>query len=653
MAILKMKRIRVIGESKEKTSLLAALMKFGCVELSELALPEEQTAGIEPDKPSVDNLQKLHDNFNVAHALLKKYAREEKAPLFKIPEKVSEQEILSTGLLEEAAKKAMEISALGDEAEAIAAEIARLELRRLSLLPWKQADVAFDTASGAYFNIMFGTCPIGASIEALRERLTAEAPECWLEIVSSDREQHYLFVICHRSAVEEAGLVLRDFAFSRLETKDLRGTAAGNIKELEAAVAAAVKKQDEIFEKINELGSSKGIIEQAIDATGILTERETMRDRLLVTQSAFYAEGWIPERYSKKVVAYLEQNGYAYDLQDPSEDELVPICYKNNRLVEPYEMLINLYGVPQYEGGLGIDAAAATAPFFAIFFGMMLSDAAYGLLLLALSLYVILKIKPSRGSFLQRVFSIGIACGISTLFWGALFGGWFGNAMGVISKTFFGREINLAPIWFDPLAEPMTLLVLGFALGLIHIFVGMGLSALRSIKQGNPLDALFDVGFWYIVIISLILALLGVPYALYGAAVGAIGIVLTAGRGSPSLFGKLTGGLGSLYGISGYLSDVLSYSRLLALGLATGVVATVINTMGVLGGNTVLGAIVFTVVFIVGHAFNLAINLLGAYVHSSRLQYVEFFNKFFVSGGKIFSPMRYRSKYVEIIKEEM
>ena len=220
------------------------------------------------------------------------------------------------------------------------------------------------------------------------------------------------------------------------------------------------------------------------------------------------------------------------------------------------------------------------------------------------------------------------------------------------------REIAMPVIWFDPLEEPMTLLIFSIILGAIHLFVGMGIQAYMLIKDGKPWDALFDIGFWYMLIIGLVLFALGGSVAailstigMWLAIVGAVGILLTGGRNKKG-FGKITGGLGSLYGITSYLSDALSYSRLLALGLATGVVAKVVNILGSLAGSGIVGLIVFIAVFLFGTVFNLAINVLGAYVHSCRLQYVEFFGKFYTGGGKGFVPLTENTKFVKIINKE-
>ncbi len=257
-------------------------------------------------------------------------------------------------------------------------------------------------------------------------------------------------------------------------------------------------------------------------------------------------------------------------------------------------------------------------------------------------------------------------CGLSTLFWGVMFGGYFGDAVDIVSRTFFGREISIPALWFVPLNNPMKMLVYSMLFGVIHLYLGVGLKGYMLLKDKKYLDFFCDVVLWYMLLTGLVLILL--PTDLFGsiaqtkiifpaavntlakalAIVGAVGILLMSGRSSKNPALRIALGAYDLYNITGWLSDVLSYSRLLALGLATGVIASVINQMGSMAGKGILGIIVFILVFIIGHTFNLAINLLGAYVHTCRLQYVEFFGKFYEGGGKMFTPFKENTKYIEI-----
>ena len=284
----------------------------------------------------------------------------------------------------------------------------------------------------------------------------------------------------------------------------------------------------------------------------------------------------------------------------------------------------------------------------------MLGDAGYGILL-SLITAILLKKYKFEGA-MDSMMRLMFLCGISTIFWGAMFGSWFGDLFAVLGKA-TGIEwfSNVKAWWFNPLegSNVVKLLIFSFAMGGIHIAWGMALKAWILIKQGKWLDAVFDVGFWYCVLGGLVLMLLGInPIGAYLAAGGAVGLILTQGRSQKNIIMKFFSGIASLYDVTGYLSDILSYSRLLGLGLSTAVIAQVVNTMGSLAGFNLGGIIVFILVFLLGHTFNIAINTLGTYVHTSRLQYVEFFGKFYEGGGKEFTPLAIRTKYITLKEEE-
>jgi V/A-type H+-transporting ATPase subunit I len=252
---------------------------------------------------------------------------------------------------------------------------------------------------------------------------------------------------------------------------------------------------------------------------------------------------------------------------------------------------------------------------------------------------------------IYRLMQLGLLCGISTMIWGVLFGGYFGNAVSAFCRGMLGIDFTIPPLWFDSLAEPMNLFILSLVFGFVQIALGLCLRGYQLIRKGRPADAVCDAGFWLLVLAGAPLCLASVNLGLGLMGTGALGILLTGGRTAPSLVGKITGGLGSLYRITGYLADLLSYSRLMALGLATAVIAQVMNTMSTLAGGSLKGWLLFVIVFIVGHIFNVLINVIGTYVHTSRLQYIEFFGKFYEPGGRPFAPVFNKTKYVEIIKE--
>jgi V/A-type H+-transporting ATPase subunit I len=300
-------------------------------------------------------------------------------------------------------------------------------------------------------------------------------------------------------------------------------------------------------------------------------------------------------------------------------------------------MITDLYSPP---GKRDFDPNVLVSVFYFIFFGMMISDAGYGIVLTGLGFWALKALKPK--GMLKKLLGLIALGGISTTFWGVMFGGWFGDLL------------PAKPIWMNPLDDPMSLLIFSFILGIVQIFVGLGAAAYKNIKAGRVLDAVFDQGLWAVLLVGLIMFAfpqLGGTAKIISIA-GAAGLVLTQGRNKKNILGKLMSGVLSLYDVTGYLSDVLSYSRILALGLATGVIAMVVNTMAKMLGFNIIGYLLMTVALIIGHTFNIAINALGAYVHSSRLQYVEFFSKFYEGGGRTFSPFVLKTKYINLLNEE-
>ncbi|HKM02269.1 MAG TPA: V-type ATPase 116kDa subunit family protein, partial [Sedimentibacter sp.] len=375
---------------------------------------------------------------------------------------------------------------------------------------------------------------------------------------------------------------------------------------------------------------------------------------MLKTNTTFYIEGWIPGVSKDNIQKVLDKYQCWYDIKKPEEGEEFPILMDNNSFIQPFETITELYSLPSSSN---IDPTVFMAPFYSIFFGLMLADVGYGAIMSILCFLVLKKYKPEGN--IQKFMKVFFYCGISTAFWGVMFGSWFGDAIPAAAKLLFNSDFTIKPLWLNPMEEPMTLLLFSFIFGVIHLFTGMAVNAYMLIRDGKTMDAVFDIGFWYGFIIGIALWLFGNTIIPGSNQIGkwmtiifAIGLVLTQGRAKKNVVGKLISGVLSLYNITSYLSDILSYSRLLALGLATGVVSSVVSILGSMGGRNVLGILLFVVAMTIGHSFNFAINALGAFVHSARLQYVEFFGKFYEGGGEAFNPLIKKTKYYKIIKED-
>ena len=654
MSIVNMQRVAVIGLDTEKEKLMNQLMDFGAVELTDQSekLSEEiwaQTASVDEDREKVISLEAKANRAEQALEVIDRYG-DIKHPLFRTRRAVKKSQMDKLIEGEEKNEKNVDyILGLNDRIHSINEKINKLIQDEAFLSPWVNYDLPLETEGTETTAVFTGVLPVGTDTEKLNARLEEEIERVLFKVVGSDKDLIYTAALTPKERQEDVLAILKQFGFSQTAFKGYTQTVGENLKRIVGQKYVLEKQKEETAAEIAAAAGMKYGIEEYSDILTIMLDKEKIRTKLLKTRKTFFIEGWVPEKCVPKASAILEENGCYYTFRDPLEDEEVPVLLHNSSAVVPFEAVTEMYSLPDYRG---FDPTSIFALFYAVFFGMMLSDAGYGILM-AVGCFIVLK-KFNLEGMTYKMIKLFFYCGISTIIWGALFGGWFGDIVAVFSRTFLGKEVVLQPIWFNPLDDPMKLLILSLALGIVHIFIGMGIKAYMQIKEGKWLDAVCDEGFWYITILGLIAWLGGgtVSTALpkvgmYMSIIGAAGLLLTGGRHNKG-FGKITGGLSNIYSITSYMSDILSYARLLALGLATGVIAQVVNTMGTLFGGGFGGLIALVLIFILGHALNLAINALGAFIHSSRLQYVEFFGKFYLDGGEPFDPFRRKTKYIKL-----
>lgn len=660
MAVVEMRKLTVIGLNSSRTPFIHELMHLGVVEIdsNEGAINDEEWM---PDifrtsnSADVSRLEADISRVSTALEAIGKYDPAKK-PLFPSRIKLDRGDFAK---LMDSIKTETELNV--DKAVETYKDIAdrRTEINRLrgliaGLKPWETLDIPLEMNETEHALVQLGAAPVKTDTVQMTADVQAAAPSVIVQEVSKDKQQKYYAFICLKEEKEQLLEALRPYNFSAVTLADQKGTATEAMHRYEKEIEKNEKNIAEDEEILKKLVVYREHIEFLYDSLMMRRDRARVVGDMVSTEMVFYFDGWMPAKAQPEVEALLKEYEFYYNIEEPDpDDESVPVLLQNNSIVTPFEAVTGMYSLP---GRHDIDPTAILAPFYFLFFGLMLSDAAYGLILTTLCAIILKKYKPEGTT--HRMIKMFMFCGLSTFMWGALFGGWFGNFFTVAAKTFFGKEFVIKPLWFDPLSEPMKLLVVSLILGAIHLFVGMGVQAYMDIKDGRPLDALFDIGLWYLLLIGIVLFAFGgklgagaVGIGKIMAIIGAVGILLTGGRKKKGIFGKLTGGLGSLYGITSYLSDVLSYSRLLALGLATGVVAQVFNTLGSLAGGGIAGSVLLIVVFAFGTVFNIAINALGAFVHSCRLQYVEFFGKFYTGGGRPFAPFERKTKYIKILKE--
>jgi V/A-type H+-transporting ATPase subunit I len=643
MAIVKMKRLRLLGLTEERDALFQQLQHLGCVEVSEQSekLADADWAGlVHPNESTRSEKERLLEETEQALKLLDTYAPA-KTPFLAPKRTVEEEDLFSQSAIAEATLKVREVNRYGEDLSENAAQQHQTQVTCQSLAPWTSLDLPLNTTSTASMYIAFGMMPASADLEAVRQELSEKADASELYEASTDTEAHYLLFFCHRSQ-EEAGLdVLKSYGFSTTTFKGITGTAAETMKYQLSRLETLKTQEESLKESLQSYGEARPAIQLCADRLQQEIDKERCKERLLDTDLSFILEGWVPEMDVPKLEALLGSYSCAYELSDPDPEEYpeVPVKLKNNKVTDSLNTVTDMYSLPAYGS---LDPNPLMAPFFILFYGMMMADMGYGLLMFFGCLFAIKRMRPKGGTY--HLLSLIKYCGISTFIFGAITGGFFGDLIPQLVEMTTGKVISL-PALFSPLDDALAVLIGSLCLGLIQIFTGMGISMYKQFKRGEVMAALCNEGAWFLVFILIgVAALTGQVKACIIAIV--VVLVLTQGYGKKGILGKLMGIGGSLYNnLTGYFSDILSYSRLMALMLAGAVIAQVFNTLGAITGNVVF----FFLISIIGNALNFALNLLGCYVHDLRLQCLEFFGRFYEDGGKPFEPIQIDTKYVDVI----
>ncbi|CZT55276.1 V-type ATP synthase subunit I [Solibaculum mannosilyticum] len=656
MAIVQMKRIHIVALQTDRKAILEHIQRFEAVEVRPVRGEDDRLSKKDTSR-QIATFDRGIQTAKEALAILDEKAAEKKvlfAPRRQVDKKQYRQ---SAGEWKQYLDVAQEILALSKEAEEHRSAAVKLEAQIETLRPWERLDVPMKEKGSAHTAAMIGTLPEEITPESIRERLPDLPEETYLEVVSSTREQTCLFVASYRPEAERVESLLRTIGFGRPGWSLSHRTCREKIQRLEQLIAEHREKAEQCEQSIVDHREDRRKLEFLSDYLAMRREKYEVLERLGLTEHVFVLEGYVPAKAAGKIAAILEKRYGAYvELLEPDDPEDVPKAFQNGPFVAPVEGITASYSMP---GTHDLDPNPVMAFFYYLLFGMMLSDAGYGILISIATGYIGFFSKAERRT--KNTMRMFFYCGLSTTFWGALYGSWFGNAVGAIAENFLGSSFAIAPIWFDPSKDPMTLLIFSIAVGVVHILLGLGVKFYNLCRQGKPLDAVFDAGFWMLAIAGLSIMAAGMvalPETVLGnvgigmTVVGFLGLLCTQGRDKKNILGKILGGIMSLYDITGFFSDILSYSRLMALGLTTGIIATTINTLGALPGKGVVGVIAFAVIFVAGHAMNLAINMLGAYVHCNRLHYVEFFKQFYEGGGKLFTPFAVNTQYIRLKEEQ-
>ena len=642
MAILKMKKLRICGVSEEQTQLIRQLQLLGSVEIgAPCALTDTQGVQVfcAGDGKSADALLRTSARLTSALETLKHYETKKGGLFAARPEKTI-GELFSDEAYAAALDTAQAVLDAQDARSRLAAEKSRLTAVRESFVPWQQLPLPLETLGTQHTRILLGTVPAQTDLEALRARVFEAADEVQLEQISADQQSLYLLVFVHKCAAEAVGAALREAGFALTTFDGGQGTAAENIRRTDEAIAACEQQDAEKLAELTALAAQKPALQLAFDRCTQEISKAQAADRLVHSEKTFCLGGWVPCEDVGKLEALLSGFCCAWELTDPAPEEYpdVPVKLKNNKLTWPLNMVTEMYSLPAYDG---VDPNPLMAPFFILFYGIMMADMGYGLLMILASIIITKKSRPKGTS--GQMFGLMFSCGISTFLMGALTGGFFGDFLpqlvGIIDPD---TTFKALPSLFTPLDDTITILIGAMALGFVQIVTGMAISFVEKIKKGQIMDAIWEELTWWIVFAGIACMALGVTnIVLY---VGLAMVVVGSGWSAKG-FGKVTAIFGSVYNhVTGYFGDILSYSRLMTLMLAGSVIASVFNTLGAIPGNVVF----FLLVSVAGNGLNFALNLLSCYVHDLRLQCLEYFGKFYQDGGKPFEPLAINTKYVDI-----
>lgn len=660
MAIADMSKLLLIGNNNERSALIRILHRAGCVEITQTA--EHANTSHMTDADAQDKiaykLARLEFYFDTLRAYRSQAVKATKDKITQVgyePKKggmftpkpsLTFEQLMQTPDCEEAVfDEIARMQEHVDELTQSRARRAKLVAMRDQLRPFQAMPIAMnrivDTKTVAVL------CGYVAASKAEKLAQLDELGAVWEAYPSASFVA--LVVLVGKERADEVRNYLSELEFTPLTFRDAE-TPAQRIQQCEDEIRA---EDVATADRVCTMMQSERIMQDARrlhDYYTIEARKLECGSMTVSTRSSYILEAWVPSAAKEKLDQTLDQSELtlAYLIRDPEQGEIPPTLCVNNGVVTPYESVTNMFSAPEYKE---IDPNPFVTFFFFLFFGMMVSDAGYGLLLTLGTGIILWKTRPPKGySNLIKIIFMG---GISTLLWGMVFGSYFG---------FSAKDIGI-PYWFNPIEEPMMMLYLSLAMGLFQMCFGLGIHMVALIRAHKPWEGFCSAFSWYFILLGLAGGAVGGKLASWLPTVGwsvfGVGIVLLMLSGAFGKKGakKATGALGSLYGIINFFSDLMSYTRIFGLGLATAVIGMVFNQIGQVIYGLIpvkfLGAIAFGVIFLIGHVFNVGINTLGAYVHNSRLQFVEFFGKFYAGGGRLFRPLGSEMKYYYIKPQEV
>jgi len=651
MAIVKMSKFTLFAFESQKEALMDNLHKFENVQFIDLQKMEEggiQSLQKDSENEKVSYLESEQSKVKFSIDLLVKHMDKEGA----IKSLVKGKSLLNYEQLEIAAKKSnykqnyKDLKEKDNNLLQLKNEKIKINSEIEVLAPWKSLDASFNDLKSLNSSILLmGSMP-KAYKETFREKFESEIPYSYLEVISEVRDEMNVISLVHKDYEDKAKEIFKSHNFNAInmvydgipaQVVNAFSKRLIEISNDEERINAEIKNDCmylEDFKIVYEYLSNKHI--KAIAC-----------ENFLKTESVIAIEGWVSTELSEElenVIKSITKEDFYLEIVEAAKDnDEVPIILKNNVISEPFESITSMYSLPKYSE---IDPTPLLTPFYMIFFGLMLADIGYGVIMFIGATISLKKFNLDEG---QRKFAkFFLVLSIPTVLAGVIYGSFFGDIIPYISNHSI----------INPGEDLMIILIASIAMGAFQIFFGLGVKGYMLIRDGKPMDAIYDVVTWYFALVGAFLFLGGSSVGLSLATIntgkwvmiaGMVALVLTQGRQSKGIGAKLGGGLYGLYGISSYIGDLVSYSRIMAIGLAGGFIASAFNMlirMMPFPVNIILGVFIF----VFAQTFNLLLSALSAYVHSARLQYVEYFSKFYQGGGKAFKAFKPKNQYVRVEK---
>ncbi len=655
MPIPEMQRVRITAHVCHKEKIVAKLQELGIVEVEILSdIPELHTVRDEPDTATVER-----EIAELKYALDFLHTFEPKKPTllesFFSPKYGIEKEYY-TKIVENYDLSVIDtIRMLDQKLSDLKNEKARLKSVAEQLQPWKSLLIPLDSLETKETVTELGILPN----EYLNELSLLEYVH--VEISLSTKRKSWVAVTLLKSFKEDVEEMLRKMSFQKISLPRLEGTPCEALERINSQVEEIQSEIKAGETQCRDLARERFNLMILYDHYQALRIRHEVRQSFINTEKSFVLEGWIKKNDTKILEEALSSFREAdIFFRDPEELENVPVDIDNKGIVKPFEVVTRIYGLPLYRE---IDPTILLAPFFIVFFALCLSDVIYGLLLVGFSVYILKRVRT--GPDARLLFKLLMLGGFLAMGAGLITGGWAGDLPQYLPWPLsFLETLRTSLASIDPLKSPLVMLEISLALGLFQVWMGIFIRGYLNARDGHLLDAVLDQGLWLILLPAGTLTLTNkmfgasIPYPdlMYKISLGAVvGLIVTQGRYQKAsnlpltLMKKILVGFLGVYSVFGYLGDVLSYSRILALGLASSALAAAFNLVAAqIGGIQIVGPILMVGILIVVHLLNLTISVLGAFVHSGRLQFVEYFTKFLEGGGRTFKPFGSYSRYTKI-----